>query len=121
MNKVISITIGDIDGIGIKLLIQLWKKRKIHNFFLITNANIFKNFLKKNNINIKIRIINSRNDLKLYNKNNFFIFNIKANNKIENTYLSLKYSYILNKICFCDGIITLPINKNIIQKNSFIN
>ena len=35
--KLIAVTIGDIDGIGIELLINLWKLKKIKNFILITN------------------------------------------------------------------------------------
>ena len=29
MNKIIAITIGDINGIGIEILIEAWKKRKM--------------------------------------------------------------------------------------------
>ena len=39
--KLIAVTIGDIDGIGIELLINLWKLKKINNFILITNYSLF--------------------------------------------------------------------------------
>ena len=39
--KPIAVTIGDIEGIGIELLIKLWKLKKIDNFILITNNILF--------------------------------------------------------------------------------
>ena len=42
MNNLIkAVTIGDIEGIGIKLLINIWKykKKQVGNFILITNYN----------------------------------------------------------------------------------
>ena len=48
MNKrIIAVTIGDIEGIGIELLIKLWKLKKITNFILITNYILFNKYLKK--------------------------------------------------------------------------
>ena len=55
MNKLIAITIGDINGIGIDILIKTWKKKKIKNFILFTNIKIFKKYLKKRKIKIKIK------------------------------------------------------------------
>ena len=55
MNKLIAITIGDINGIGIDILIKTWKEKKIKNFILITNINILKKILKKRNIKIIFR------------------------------------------------------------------
>ena len=46
-NNFISISIGDIDGIGIEIIINLWKKNKIKNFVIYTDFNIFNNYLKK--------------------------------------------------------------------------
>ena len=48
--KLKAVTIGDINGIGIHLLIKLWKykKKEIGNFILVTNYNLFIKFLKKN-------------------------------------------------------------------------
>ena len=59
MNDLIAITIGDIEGIGIHLLLREFKNKKIKNFILFTNFNIFieqTNFSKK-----KINIINKKN------------------------------------------------------------
>ena len=47
MNKLIAITIGDINGIGIDILIKTWKDKKIKNFILITNIDILVKVLKK--------------------------------------------------------------------------
>ena len=43
LNKnLIAITIGDIDGIGINLLLSEVRKKNIRNFILFTNIKIFK-------------------------------------------------------------------------------
>lgn len=112
INNPIGITIGDIDGIGIELLIKLWKQKKINNFILITNTKIFKSFIKKKKINLYYEIYK-----KNYINNNIFkIYNINAKNKNENTYKSLIFSYKLVKKNITKGIITLPLNKEKINK-----
>ena len=57
INNFIAVTIGDIKGIGIQLLIDLLSKRKISNFIFFTNYKIIKKYLDKNKIKIKIKII----------------------------------------------------------------
>ena len=57
MNKVIAITIGDIRGIGIKILIDSWKNQKIGKFILVTNIEIFKKYLIKEKIKISLNEI----------------------------------------------------------------
>ena len=47
MNKIIAISIGDVNGIGIDILIQTWKKKGVQKFVLITNINILNKVLKK--------------------------------------------------------------------------
>ena len=60
----IAVTIGDIKGIGIQLLIDLMNKKKINNFILFTNYNIIKKYLDKNKIKFKIvNITNNQNNL----------------------------------------------------------
>ena len=66
MNKLIAITIGDINGIGIDILIKTWKEKKIKNFILITNINILKKILKKRNIKLIFNLVN-------YKKMNLYI------------------------------------------------
>ena len=120
MNQIIkAVTIGDMNGIGIKLLINLWKfkRNKIGKFILITNYKLFKKYIKKNNIKLSYKEINNFSDInKIYN--NFLpIFNIEANNHISNTYNSIKKAYFLTKNNLCSSMITLPINKEKIVKN----
>ena len=117
-NKLIAVTIGDINGIGLELLIKLWNNKKINNFILITNKEIFLKYLKINKIKLLFKIINIF-EIKNLKKNNkyFLIFDIKAKNNHQNTYNSLLQSYKLNINKHCKGIITLPLNKNIIKKN----
>ena len=47
MNNLIAVTIGDINGIGIDILIKLWKKKDNNKFVLFTNLNILKKYLRK--------------------------------------------------------------------------
>ena len=49
MNNIIAITIGDINGIGIEILINAWKKNKIKKFILFTDIVRFKKLIKKKN------------------------------------------------------------------------
>ena len=119
MNKIIAVTIGDIKGIGIELLLKYRaKKKNCEKFVLFTNSNLLKKYFNKNNINIKINIINnSLNTLKLIDyKKQINIYNFKAKNNAENTYQALKESYNLTKLKYFMGILTLPLNKNIINK-----
>ena len=112
MNKKICITIGDIEGIGLELLIKLYLKNKIKNFILFTNFKIFNTYLKKNRIKISINLINKNR----YNAKKLNIYDFDAKDKINNTVLSIINSY---KYCIKNdqkGIITLPVNKKKIVK-----
>ena len=114
MKNKICITIGDINGIGIEILLNLFNQNKINNFILFTDKNIFIRYLKKNNFKIQINIINDKlkNNFK-YNKIN--IFNSSAKNNIENSILSIKNAYKYCKNNNHKGLITLPINKELIR------
>ena len=63
MNNLVAITIGDINGIGIRLILKLYNENKIKNFVLVTNINYFKKFLKTNNISLNINVINQNKGL----------------------------------------------------------
>ena len=54
MKNLIAITIGDIEGIGIHLLLKEWLKGNIKNFILITNFKILSktNILNQSKVNI---------------------------------------------------------------------
>ena len=121
-NHFISISIGDIDGIGIEIIIKLWKKNKIKNFILFTNINIFNNYLKKYKINLPTNLINKITlSKKQQLKNKFNIMSFKAKNKNENTMNSLKLSYQYTKKFQFKGLLTLPLNKEEIIKTGFHN
>ena len=93
MNKLIGITVGDIEGIGINLLIKEWKKNKIKNFILISNFNIFKSFT---NISFKkVNILKDEKDIINFQNNKLNILNIKTEKKYSNTIDSLKIAYKL--------------------------
>ena len=80
--KLICVTIGDIEGIGIHLLLKEFKNKQINNFILITNIKIFNQYIKfpKKNINI-IKETNFDD----YNREKLNIFNFKTKNKNTNT------------------------------------
>ena len=87
--KLICVTIGDIKGIGIHLLLKEFKKEKINNFVLLTNINIFNKYIKfpKN----RIKILNEGN-LSNYNKKKLNILSFKTKNIDTNTMDSLNKS-----------------------------
>ena len=114
MSKLIGVSIGDIDGIGIILLIDSWKKKKLQNFILFTNINIFKNFLRKRKIKLEINKVNYNNELK-YDKLCFNVFDFNAKNKYENTLKSIDYSYKENLKKNIIGFVTLPLRKDLIK------
>ena len=123
--KIIAVTIGDINGIGIEILIKLWKSKKINNFILVTNNKLFNKYVIKKKIKLPIKTINKyeKADFIKINTKNFSIFDINAKNNYDNTYNSLLESYKLNNKKLCQGIITLPLNKSIISKkvnNNFL-
>ena len=117
MKNLIAVTIGDIDGIGIHLLIKEWLKGNIKNFILITNFKILdkKKILNQN----KINIIKNKNEFKKYNKFKLNILNINTKNKHTNVIDSLNTAYHHTKNGIFIGILTLPLNKNKINK--FVN
>ena len=119
MKNIILITIGDIEGIGIELLIKIWKKKKNNKFILITNSKIFKNYLKKNKILLNaVNINNKINNIKNLDFENFFyIYDFNSFNNEENSYNALIHSYkLLEKYSLFSGVVNLPINKNKIIK-----
>ena len=123
--KIIAVTIGDINGIGIEILIKLWNSKKINNFILVTNNKLFNKYLIKKKIKLPIKTFYKyeKGDFLKINIKNFSIFDINAKNNYHNTYNSLLESYKLNNKKLCHGIITLPLNKSIISRkvnNNFL-
>jgi 4-hydroxy-L-threonine phosphate dehydrogenase PdxA len=112
--KLICVTIGDIEGIGIHLLLKEFKNNKIKNFILLTNINIFNNHIKfpRNKINL-VNKINFHN----YDKKKLNIFSFKTKNKDTNTIDALKFAYEFTKKKKFTGILTLPLNKFKINKS----
>lgn len=117
-NRLICVTIGDIEGIGIHLLLREFKKGKISDFVLLTNFNIFNKYIHFPKNKIKIFKENDFND---YNKKKLNIYSFKTKNKNTNTIDALEYAYKFTKNGFFSGILTLPLNKfkinNSINKN----
>ena len=116
MNNIIAITVGDVRGIGLEILIDSWKKNRLKNFILFTNLEIISKILKNKKINNKINIINEKNIYNKYSINKFNIYSYKADTLEGNTYKSLKFAYkfCIKKICI--GMITLPLRKDLIKK-----
>ncbi len=116
MSKIIAVTIGDIKGIGIEILINEWKRQKLRNFVLITNYKLFKKYLSSKKIYIKTYQSTIKNNKIIFSNHSFNIFDINASNYNQNTIESLKKSYQLVKKNYFVGIVTLPINKKKINK-----
>tara|TARA_A100001011_G_C14268873_1_gene826031 strand:- start:603 stop:1577 length:975 start_codon:yes stop_codon:yes gene_type:complete len=112
--QLICVTIGDIQGIGIHILLKEFKKGKINNFVLITNIKIFNKYIKFP-IN-KINIINEKNFNK-FDKKKLNIYNYITKNQNTNTLDALKYAYELTKKKKFIGVLTLPLNKHKINKS----
>ena len=116
MTKLIAVTIGDIKGIGIDIFLSLFSKKKIKNVVLFSNYKIINNYLKKNNINLKINLINVSSQIYKYKSNHLNVFTYKSRSNVENTFNSIIYSHketIKKKFI---GIITLPLRKDLIIK-----
>mgnify|MGYP001269303862 CR=1 FL=1 len=110
-NKLTAVTIGDIKGVGIQILIKVWKRKKLRDFVLFTNYELFNKYILKNKISIKIFRSSIINNKITFQKNSFNIFDITAKNYNQNTYNSLIESYKLVKKKLFIGLVTLPINK----------
>ena len=109
LNKnLIAITIGDIEGIGIYLLMKEYNKNKIKNFVLITNLSIFKKKIRYSDKKINIIDIKKFN----YDKEKLNILTFKTKNQNTNTLDALNVAYKLTKNNYFIGILTLPLNKN---------
>ena len=116
MSKTVAITIGDIYGIGIDILINCWKKKQINNFILFTDIVVLKKYLKKRKIKLKVNKINNEYII-LDSKNyKFNVFSYHSKSDEDNTYRSLEYAYKFCKKKICIGIITLPLRKDKIKK-----
>ena len=113
-NKLICVTIGDIEGIGIHILLKEFKKGNIKNFILITNINIFKNYIKFPNKSINL--INDKSFNK-FDESKLNILSYKTKNKVSNTMDSLELAYKYTKEKQFIGIVTLPLNKYKIKKS----
>ncbi len=114
MRNLIAVTVGDIEGIGIHLLIKEFNNNKINNFILFTNLELFRNNIKfpKNKINlIKDNFFDN------YKKNKLNIYNYETKNKFSNTLDSLEIAYKFTRKRIFIGIITLPLNKNKINQS----
>ena len=113
MNNFIAITIGDINGIGIEILIDSLLKKKINNFVVFTNYKIINNYIKKRKIKLSINRFNINY---YYDKNSLNIYDFKVKNFEDNTIQSLNYAFNLIKKKVFIGMITLPLRKDLIIK-----
>lgn len=117
MHNIIAITIGDINGIGIKILINSWKEKKIRNFILFCDKKYLRQYLKKVNENIFINVVNTKNKKINFEINKLNIYTYISKSSEENTYKSLKNAYLFCKKKLCIGLITLPLRKDLIKIN----
>ncbi len=117
MSNIIAVTIGDIKGVGIEILINSWKKKKINNFILLSDIKLVSKLLKNKNLDKQINLISLNNNKINYDKRKINIFSYKTISSEDNTYKSLMYAYKLCVEKICIGLITLPLRKDLIKKN----
>ncbi len=121
MSKLVGITIGDINGIGINILIDSWRKNKIKDFILFTDYTVLKKFLKKSNYKLKINLIHKINEEDSQNikfiQGKINVYSYKSISLEDNTFKSLKFGYEFCKKNICIGLITLPLRKDLIIEN----
>ena len=77
MNKIIAITIGDIKGIGIEILLIVEQNKK--NFILFTNIKVFQNYLNKRKLKFKLNKINNNLNRIIFQKIQLIYFHMKLN------------------------------------------
>ena len=97
MSNIIAVTIGDIKGVGIEILINSWKKKKINNFILLSNIKLISKLLKNKNLDKQINLISLNNNKINFDKKKINIFSYKTISPEDNTYKSLMYAYELCK------------------------
>ena len=116
MNKLIAVTIGDINGIGIDIFLDLISSKTINNVVLFSNYKLINNYLKKNSLDLKINLINLSSNTYSYKNNYLNVFTFHSKSNVENSYNSIIHSHketIKKKFI---GIVTLPIRKDLIIK-----
>ena len=97
MPNLVAVTVGDINGVGIKILINSWKSNKIKNFILFSDFSVISKYLKKQKIKLDINIIYKNSKNINFQKNKLNIFSFKSKSLEENTYKSLKLAYQFGK------------------------
>ena len=97
MTNLTAITIGDINGIGIEILIKLCKKNKIKKIIFFIIINFLKIFLKKRKINLKINILDEKTKNLNYKNGYLNIFSYKAKimKKIPITHLNMLIIFVI--------------------------
>ena len=114
-SKIVAITVGDTNGIGLDILFKSIKEKKIGKFILFSNYKIIIKYIKKNKLKIDINIIKNNNNLLNNQNNKLNLYSYSSNSLEENTYKSLKFAYKFCKKNICIGVITLPIRKDLIK------
>ena len=117
MNNCIAVTIGDINGVGIKILLKVFRKYKNQKFILFTNIEILEKYLYKNNVKVKLNKINDNKTKINFIENNLNIFTFNCISEEDNTIKSIDHAYDFCKRKICIGMITLPLRKDKIKEN----
>ena len=72
-----AITIGDINGIGLELLLKIYKKNQ-NDYVLFTDIKVFNRYKNKNNIKIKTYVVNNNRRKQEFNKKFLNVFTYKS-------------------------------------------
>ncbi len=117
MNKLIAVSIGDINGIGLEIFLKLFLMKHIKDVVLFSNYKIIKKYIEKNKYRIKIAKVLENNNKIIIKKNLLNIYSFSCKSNIENTLKSVKLAHenCINKKFI--GMVTLPLRKDLIINN----
>ena len=130
--KNVLITAGDPASISSELIIKALQSSKLHSYvapIIVTDPSLFLDYNSINKYDWKINIINDQHDFSDYLDGCFNIIPIKIKDKVELGKPSIENcSFVKESIIKCInlekesiavGIVTNPINKNIMRQSGF--
>ena len=94
MTNLIAITIGDINGVGLEIILKLWEKNNYRKFVIFSNYSLLEK-IKNYNSRIKINIVNNNKNKLVFNKFKINVFNYDAKSNVINIFV-IK---IAHKLC----------------------
>ena len=130
ITPIIGISVGDINGVGLEVLVKTFQDQRMYNLctpVLYANNMYFIKYIEKMNlVKIKFHSIKTISNIKKGCLNIINVWDEKININygiFEKTYSKYSISSLKEVLKDAtnkniDGIVTLPINKNVFEKKS---